>query len=87
MSDWGATHSTSIMAGLDQEMPGASYMGPAVAAGLAAGNITQAAIDESVTRILTGMFSAGVIDTYAKDKMAYHYSKREWSSTLYTAVF
>jgi beta-glucosidase len=23
MSDWGATHSTSIMQGLDQEMPGA----------------------------------------------------------------
>ena len=23
MSDWGATHSTSIMEGLDQEMPGA----------------------------------------------------------------
>ena len=26
MSDWGATHSTSINAGLDQEMPGAGSM-------------------------------------------------------------
>merc|ERR1712151_1366438 len=28
MSDWGATHSTSIMAGLDIEMPGAKWMQP-----------------------------------------------------------
>jgi len=27
MSDWGATHSTSINQGLDQEMPGSSFMG------------------------------------------------------------
>ena len=27
MSDWGATHSTSINAGLDQEMPGGDFMG------------------------------------------------------------
>ena len=26
--DWGATHSTSIMAGLDVEMPKANYMNP-----------------------------------------------------------
>jgi|EP01047_Picozoa_sp_COSAG01_P016327 hypothetical protein len=31
-------------------------MGSDIAAGLAGGNITQSAIDESVTRILTGMF-------------------------------
>jgi hypothetical protein len=35
---------------------GASHMGSDIAAGLAGGNITQSAIDESVTRILTGMF-------------------------------
>ena len=40
---------------------GASYMGSKVADGLASGNITQAAVDESVSRILTGMFGAGVI--------------------------
>ena len=36
-------------------------MGSKVADGLASGNITQAAVDESVSRILTGMFGAGVI--------------------------
>lgn len=41
MSDWGATHSTSIMAGLDIEMPGANYMNSAsIKAGIQAGNIT-----------------------------------------------
>ena len=29
MSDWGATHSTSLMQGLDVEMPGASFMNEA----------------------------------------------------------
>ena len=38
MSDWGATHSMSIMAGLDQQMPDDSYMGAEqLKAGLKAG--------------------------------------------------
>ena len=42
MSDWGATHSTSLMAGLDVEMPSANFMNPtAINAGIAAGNITE----------------------------------------------
>ena len=49
MSDWGATHSTSIMAGLDVEMPGAGHMNPAmIKAGLKSGNITLAKIDDAV---------------------------------------
>ncbi len=63
MSDWGATHSTSIMAGLDVEMPGNGFMNvAAIKAGLAAGNITNAAIDDSIFRILRAMYSVGVMD-------------------------
>eukprot|EP01045_Picozoa_sp_COSAG04_P035447 COSAG04_NODE_8186_length_1010_cov_0.776070_2_plen_96_part_00 len=59
MSDWGATHKTSaLMAGLDQEMPGAAYMSAAkVAAQLQAGTITQAQIDAAVLRMLVPMFA------------------------------
>jgi beta-glucosidase len=63
MSDWGATHSTSIMAGLDMEMPAADSMNPEkIKAGLASGNITQAAIDDAIFRILRAMFAVGVMD-------------------------
>jgi len=63
MSDWGATHSTSLMRGLDMEMPGAHSMNPElIKAGLGAGTITVAAINESVERILLPMFSVGVMD-------------------------
>lgn len=62
MSDWGATHSTSINAGLDQEMPKADFMGQGLSAAVAAGTVTEATVDESVTRILTSMFSVGVMD-------------------------
>ena len=66
MSDWGATHSMSIMAGLDQQMPDDSYMGAEqLKAGLKAGAVTQAAIDDSVYRQLLPMFSVGVMDAPA----------------------
>lgn len=62
MSDWGATHSTSIMEGLDQEMPHGTYMGDPLIAMVKAGNITMAKIDESVIRILTPMYAIGIFD-------------------------
>ena len=63
MSDWGACHSASIMQGLDQEMPGQQYMSPdAIKAKLQSSEISQAAVDESVLRMLTPMFSVGVMD-------------------------
>jgi beta-glucosidase len=87
MSDWGATHSTSIMAGLDQEMPSAQYMNDAaIGAGIAAKNITEAAVDDSVTRILTGMFLAGVMDKFDEDKMAYDFSKHSANVTSESAA-
>eukprot|EP00750_Incisomonas_marina_P012704 INCI17143.13.p1 GENE.INCI17143.13~~INCI17143.13.p1 ORF type:complete len:517 (+),score=92.56 INCI17143.13:524-2074(+) len=64
MSDWGATHSTSIMAGLDQEMPGASFMGEAEVQNLLNnGSVSQSKVDDSVLRMLTPMFEFGVFDT------------------------
>ena len=62
MSDWGATHSTSIAAGLDQEMPMATFMGTSLAGAVAAGNVSEAAVDGSVTRILSALHAVGVMD-------------------------
>jgi len=63
MSDWGATHSTSLMRGLDMEMPSANYMNPELIKNdMAAGITTDAGIDDAVTRILRPMFAVGVMD-------------------------
>lgn len=63
MSDWGATHSTSINQGLDQEMPGGDFMGAALKAAVQAGTVSEATIDASVLRVLTPMFQFGLFDT------------------------
>jgi beta-glucosidase len=47
MSDWGATHSTSIEAGLDVEMPGADFMGAKLLAAVQAQQIDEAYVDDS----------------------------------------
>ena len=59
MSDWGATHSTvaAANAGLDQQMPDDSFFGSALAAAVAAGNVSQATVDTKVLRILTAMYA------------------------------
>ncbi|CAK0869439.1 unnamed protein product [Prorocentrum cordatum] len=63
MSDWGATHSASIMQGLDMEQATQTYMnGQVLNLALDAGNVSQAAIDDSVARILWSMLSTGVMD-------------------------
>lgn len=63
MSDWDATHSTSIGQGLDQEMPGASYMNPQALTGLIRSNvISEATVDAAVLRILNAMYEVGVMD-------------------------
>ncbi len=62
MSDWGATHSISINAGLDQEMPSGIYMGAPLAAAVAAGNVSVDKVDDSVVRMLTSMFQVGIFD-------------------------
>ena len=63
MSDWGATHSTSISAGLDQEMPGDRWMGGRLKAAVLAGNVSRAKVDDSARRILTPMFAMGLFNT------------------------
>jgi len=59
MSDWGGTHSTSILQGLDQEMPGGGHMGDALK-----DSKYKDAVDESVLRILTPMYKFGIFDHY-----------------------
>lgn len=56
MSDWGATHSTSIKEGLDQEMPGSDYFNEeTLKSMLDSGSLTETTIDESLKRIFTPM--------------------------------
>jgi len=54
MSDWGGVHETAVVqAGNDLEMPTGEHMSvPKLKAALARGSITQAAVDDSVRRIL-----------------------------------
>lgn len=69
MSDWGAAHSTgkAIQSGLDQEsgyglqMAG-WFSAEKMSAALEAGEVSQADIDQSVSRILRTMFAHGLID-------------------------
>lgn len=84
MSDWGATHSTSIMEGLDVEMPGAGFMNAdMISAGIAAKNISQDKVDDSVYRILWAMFSVGVMDEPAS---AWDWKKQATNSTTEASV-
>ena len=63
MSDWGATHSASLMQGLDIEMPAAKFMNEAaLQAKLKDGSLSTAALQQSVRRILRAMFAIGVMD-------------------------
>jgi beta-glucosidase len=65
LSDWGGVHSTvaSALNGLDQEMPGSEFFGPALISAVNAGEVPMSAIDDKVTRILVPMFRAGLFDT------------------------
>eukprot|EP00754_Rhynchopus_humris_P030074 Rhum_TRINITY_DN15255_c1_g1::Rhum_TRINITY_DN15255_c1_g1_i1::g.146381::m.146381/K05349/bglX; beta-glucosidase len=69
MSDWGATHSTSINDGLDQEMPGATYMGDSLLSAYKAGTVTLAKLQDSAQRILWPMFQMGIMDTPNPNKI------------------
>jgi beta-glucosidase len=63
MSDWGATHSTSLPQGLDMEMPGADFLGnDKVTQAMVNGSVTQAMVDDAVLRVLTPMFAMGLMD-------------------------
>lgn len=62
MSDWGATHSTSIEAGLDQEMPAGVFMGELLKLAVDVGRVNESSVDDSTRRILTQMFKFGLFD-------------------------
>lgn len=63
MSDWTATHSTSIDRGLDQEMPGASHMNNrSISALLHRGEIDLSKVKDSAWRILWPLFAVGAFD-------------------------
>jgi len=64
VSDWGATHSMAkaSAAGLDHEEPGFIFYGSDLKAGVEAGKVPLAEVDDHVHRILWAMFAAGVID-------------------------
>ncbi len=71
MSDWGATHDALAAAngGLDFEMPGPPkfFTQKALAPLLASGQVTQAAIDDKVRRMLRVMISLGFLDRPQRD--------------------
>ena len=65
MSDFGSVHSTgpSLMAGLDQELNRPIWFTPArLDAALAAGQITQARIDEAAFQVVRAYIKAGLFD-------------------------
>jgi beta-glucosidase len=64
MSDWTATHSTvdAVDHGLNQEMPGQKFLGPALKAAVESGEVSRSVIDERVRQILTPMFRQGFFD-------------------------
>lgn len=64
LSDWGGTHSTvkAAMAGLDMEMPGDEYFGPALKQAVEDGKVPMSRLDDMDHRVLRSMFAAGVID-------------------------
>lgn len=71
MSDWGAVHSTvpSALAGLDLEMPDGQWFAPGkLQAPLQRGEISQALIDDKVTRFLRVAIASGAFDRDGKEQ-------------------
>ncbi len=64
LSDWGGTHSTTkaVLAGLDMEQPGATYLGDKLKEAVTKGEIPQSRVDDMVKRILRAQFAAGQFD-------------------------
>eukprot|EP01113_Clastostelium_recurvatum_P036459 TRINITY_DN51_c0_g1_i3.p1 TRINITY_DN51_c0_g1~~TRINITY_DN51_c0_g1_i3.p1 ORF type:complete len:594 (-),score=131.29 TRINITY_DN51_c0_g1_i3:146-1858(-) len=64
MSDWGATHTTvqAANAGLDQQMPDASYFGQKLVDAVNASQVKMDRIDDMAVRMLTAMYAAGLFD-------------------------
>ncbi|MEW1866491.1 MULTISPECIES: glycoside hydrolase family 3 C-terminal domain-containing protein [unclassified Streptomyces] len=68
-SDWGGTHSTvaTANAGMDMQMPDASYFGAALKTAVQNGQVAQSRLDDMVTRILREQFRFGFFEHPSKD--------------------
>eukprot|EP00051_Salpingoeca_urceolata_P011457 m.142055 g.142055 ORF g.142055 m.142055 type:complete len:718 (-) comp17130_c0_seq1:58-2211(-) len=66
VTDWGSVTSpvASALAGLDQQMSGASAFGLPLQAAVAAGKVPQSRVDDMVLRMLTAMFDVGLFDRH-----------------------
>lgn len=64
MSDYGATQSTveAANAGLDQEMPAATFFGDRLLGAIEAGQVSMATLEDKVRRILRTMFALGLFE-------------------------
>jgi beta-glucosidase len=64
ISDWGGTHSTTkaVLAGLDIEMPGYSFLGEPLKKAVVSGEVPMARLNDMVHRILRTEFDSGIID-------------------------
>ncbi len=64
VSDWGGTHSTAkaVLAGLDMEMPGNSFLADALKKAVESGEVPMARLDNMVHRILRSEFAVGLFD-------------------------
>jgi beta-glucosidase len=64
ISDWGGTHSTTkaVLAGLDIEMPGYSFLGEPLKKAVESGEVPVARLNDMVHRILRTEFDSGIVD-------------------------
>ncbi|SNT34796.1 beta-glucosidase [Granulicella rosea] len=64
ISDWGATHTAvkAANAGLDMQMPGNKWFGEPLKQAVLHGEVSQARLDDMVSRILRAEFAAGLFD-------------------------
>jgi beta-glucosidase len=69
VSDWGATHNTvrAANAGLDIEMPYGKHFGDSLLLAVKEQKVSEATINEKISRILGVMFRAGLMDTTGKN--------------------
>ena len=65
VSDWGGTHSTmgAMLHGLNVQMTGSNYLGPAVIDSINTGALTEAQVDEKVRQILRVRFAVEPVPT------------------------
>jgi len=64
ISDWGGTHSTvkAVLAGLDIEMPGYSFLGEPLKKAVESGEVPMIRLNDMVHRILRTEFDSGIVD-------------------------